>query len=62
MLNRIREWNEKYQLEISWFFIGYFTFDLIISIAKDNITSILIDIIFIVVSYYLYRKKYNESN
>lgn len=55
MFDRLKEWHNKHLVEIIWFFIGYFTLDLINSIITDDIKSILLDVLFIGLNYYVYR-------
>lgn len=60
MFDRLKEWHNKHLVEIIWFFIGYFTLDLINAIITNDIKSILLDVLFIGLNYYVYSKERYE--
>ena len=55
MLNKIRDWFIRYDVEISWFFIGYFTSEFFQDIARGNLLGAAFDLILVVLNYTLVR-------
>jgi hypothetical protein len=51
MLNKIYQWLVKYDFEISWFFIGYFTSEFFQDFARGNWVGVILDIVIIVLNY-----------
>ena len=62
MWNKIKAFNVKYYIEIAWFFMGYFTLDLLVHLGKRDWIEVLIDIIFIGVNYWLYQEAKKEHD
>lgn len=61
MWDKIKQFNERYYIEVAWFFIGYFTLDLLISIGKRDYLEVLLDVLFIGVNYWLYVQTKAEN-
>lgn len=57
MFKKITKWYDEHFIAITWFFIGWFALDAIIQSAKRDWVEAFIDILFIAMNIYLYRRE-----
>ena len=56
MLNKIRNWFLRYDVEIGWFLTGWFSAYLLFDLSRGDLFAALIDLVIIVVNIAIWKR------